>query len=69
MLRVGRGRYESPPTQAEQIILAHQAQHAFVVHDDARPPQLERDRPVAIGLLRQRHTMNHVAYGGLRTAA
>jgi len=31
MVRVGRGRHERSLPQAEQIILAHQAQHAFVV--------------------------------------
>src|SRR5438874_11678603 len=45
--RVRRQRHEGPPAQTQQVVLAHQAQHALVVDDQAFIAKLPSDVPVA----------------------
>jgi hypothetical protein len=46
--RIG-GDYESAPADAEQIVLAHHPQYAFVIDVETTVLQLGRDSAVAIG--------------------
>src|SRR3984893_11754786 len=60
MLRV-RGQHELPAAQAQQVLLPHNATHAFVVHLPTAPPQLGRHPlPTVAGPL-QRDPLDRVA--------
>ena len=51
--------------QAQQIVLAHQPQHAFVVHRKALATQLRGDPAVAVVPVRERQTLHRVTHAGL----
>ena len=50
--------------QAQQIILLHQAQHAFAVHRKAFPAQLRGDPAIAVMPVRQRQSLDRVPHRG-----
>ena len=54
--------------QAQQVVLAHQPQHALVIDRPALPPQLRADPPIAIVAVRQRQTLDGIAQAGLLLA-
>src|ERR1700752_3257249 len=62
MPAVGRVRNERLLAQAEQIVLAHEAQHVLVVDLQAMDaPQLSADPPVAIEAVFERDLLDFVA--------
>src|SRR5712671_1537510 len=62
MAGVGRHRHEGSFPQAQQIVLAHQAQHPLVVHGKALATQLRRDPAVPIVRMLQCQALDGVAY-------
>src|SRR6266700_2674675 len=48
MLRIGGRRHEPPRAQTEQIVFAHQAQHAFRIHPLPALPQFLLHPPVSV---------------------
>ena len=62
MARVCRRRHEGSFSQAQQIVLAHQAQHPFVVHGKAFAVQLRRDPAITVVRIRQRQALDGVAH-------
>ncbi len=58
--RVGR-HHEGLVPQAQQIVLAHQPQHAFVIHREAAAVQLDGDPAVAVGGELQRDLLHRIA--------
>jgi hypothetical protein len=65
--RLGRRRHKRPPAQAQQVVLAHQAQHALVVDDQAVVAQLPGDVPVAatIAAIGQHQPLDGIAHRGI----
>jgi hypothetical protein len=61
MIAVGRGRYEGPLAQRQQIILVHEAQDALVIGVPAFPVQQGGDHPIAGPPVGQRQALDGVA--------
>ena len=59
--RVGRHRHERPLAQAQQIVLPHQPQNAFVVDHKPVTAKLRCDPPISVVTIRERHTLDRVA--------
>src|ERR1700677_228279 len=62
MTTVGGVRNERLGAQAEQIVLAHQSEHALGVDDMAFAPQLRGDPTVAVMTMREAEPLNVVAH-------
>jgi hypothetical protein len=63
--RVGGGGHEGAAAEAEQIVRAHQPQHALVVHGPALAPHGLRQAPIAVKPLGQGELLEGVAEAGL----